>query len=113
LRAGGESPVAAVAAGFSPDRLQFQALAVAGLLGGIAGAHLSLSLTLTLTWEEGMTAGRGFIAIALVRVVVTSCWSDKAKEAAAANALIDQGADSSVKIGCGRGLFEKAALHLA
>ena len=38
---------------------------------------------------------------------------DKAKEAAAANALIDQGADASVKIGCGRGLFEKAALHLA
>jgi ABC-type uncharacterized transport system permease subunit len=64
LRAVGESPVAAVAAGLSPGRLQYQALAIAGLLGGIAGAHLSLSLTLT--WEEGMTAGRGFIAIALV-----------------------------------------------
>jgi ABC-type uncharacterized transport system permease subunit len=64
LRAVGESPVAAVAAGLSPGRLQTQALTIAGLLGGIAGAHLSLSLTLT--WEEGMTAGRGFIAIALV-----------------------------------------------
>jgi simple sugar transport system permease protein len=64
LRAVGESPVAAVAAGLSPGRLQYQALAIAGLLGGIAGAHLSLSLTLT--WEEGMTAGRGFIAVALV-----------------------------------------------
>jgi ABC-type uncharacterized transport system permease subunit len=64
LRAVGESPVAAVAAGLKPSRLQYQALAIAGLLGGIAGAHLSLSLTLT--WEEGMTAGRGFIAIALV-----------------------------------------------
>ena len=108
-RAVGESPVAAVAAGFSPGRPQFQALAVAGLLGGIAGAHLSLSLT----WEEGMAAGCGFIAIALLRVVVTGGWSDKAKEAAAANALIDQGTDAPVKIGCGRGLFEQAALHLA
>ena len=34
------------------------------MLGGVAGAHLSLSLTLT--WAEYMTAGRGFIAIALV-----------------------------------------------
>jgi len=64
VRAVGESPVAAVAAGLSPGRLRYQALALAGLLGGIAGAHLSLALTLT--WAEGMTAGRGFIAIALV-----------------------------------------------
>jgi simple sugar transport system permease protein len=34
------------------------------MLSGTAGAHLSLSLTLS--WDEGMTAGRGFIAIALV-----------------------------------------------
>jgi simple sugar transport system permease protein len=64
LRAVGESPSAAVAAGLDPARLQYQALGVAGLFGGIAGAHLTLALTLT--WAEGMTAGRGFIAIALV-----------------------------------------------
>jgi simple sugar transport system permease protein len=64
LRAVGESPSAAVAAGLDPARLQYQALGVAGLFGGIAGAHLALALTLT--WAEGMTAGRGFIAIALV-----------------------------------------------
>ena len=64
LRAVGESPVAAVAAGVNPGRLQYQALALAGMLGGVAGAHLSLAVTLT--WAEGMTAGRGFIAIALV-----------------------------------------------
>lgn len=64
LRAVGESPVAAVAAGLNPGRLRYQALALAGLLGGIAGAHLSLGVTLT--WAEGMTGGRGFIAIALV-----------------------------------------------
>jgi general nucleoside transport system permease protein len=64
LRAVGESPAAALAAGLDPRHKQYQALAFAGMLGGVAGAHLSLSLTLT--WAEGMTAGRGFIAIALV-----------------------------------------------
>jgi simple sugar transport system permease protein len=64
VRAVGESPSAAFASGRDPALLQFQALFCGGLLGGLAGAHLSLSLTLT--WAEGMTAGRGFIAIALV-----------------------------------------------
>jgi ABC-type uncharacterized transport system permease subunit len=64
LRAVGESPATAFAAGLRPQRLQYQALAIAGVLGGIAGAHLSVALTLT--WAEGMTAGRGFIAVALV-----------------------------------------------
>lgn len=64
VRAVGEDPAAAFAAGRQPDLLQYQALAVGGLLGGIGGAHLSVALTLT--WDEGMTAGRGFIAIALV-----------------------------------------------
>jgi general nucleoside transport system permease protein len=64
LRAVGESPAAAFAAGRNPAALQYQALALGGALGGLAGAHLSLSLTLT--WAEYMTAGRGFIAIALV-----------------------------------------------
>jgi general nucleoside transport system permease protein len=64
LRAAGEDPAAAFASGRDPDRLRYQALALGGALGGIGGAHLSLALTLT--WDEGMTAGRGFIAIALV-----------------------------------------------
>ena len=64
LRAAGESPVAAFASGRNPAVLQFQALVAGGVLGGLGGAHLSLSLTMT--WAEGMTAGRGFIAIALV-----------------------------------------------
>jgi len=64
LRAVGESPAAAFAAGRNPAALQYQALCIGGMLGGLAGAHLSLSLTLT--WAEYMTAGRGFIAIALV-----------------------------------------------
>jgi len=64
LRAVGESPTAAFAAGKNPYRLQYQALFIAGLLGGIGGAHLSLALAKT--WAEWMTAGRGFVAVALV-----------------------------------------------
>jgi simple sugar transport system permease protein len=64
LRAVGEHPLAAYAAGRDPHALQYQALFVAGMLGGIAGAHLSLGIART--WSEWMTAGRGFIAVALV-----------------------------------------------
>jgi simple sugar transport system permease protein len=64
VRAVGENPAAAFAAGRDPHVLQYQALFVAGLLGGIAGAHLSLGVART--WSEWMTAGRGFNAVALV-----------------------------------------------
>ncbi len=64
LRAVGEHPIAAYAAGLNPPGVQYQALFVAGLLGGVAGAHLSLAIARS--WAEWMTAGRGFIAVALV-----------------------------------------------
>jgi simple sugar transport system permease protein len=64
VRAVGENPVAAFAAGRSPHAVQYQALFVAGVLAGVAGAHLSLGVART--WSEWMTAGRGFIAVALV-----------------------------------------------
>ena len=64
LRAVGENPVAAFAAGRNPRVLQYQALLLAGALGGIAGAQLSIGVAKT--WAEWMTAGRGFIAVALV-----------------------------------------------
>jgi simple sugar transport system permease protein len=64
LRSVGENPTAAFAAGKNPYFLQYQALCLAGVLGGIAGAHLSIALAKT--WQEWMTAGRGFIAVALV-----------------------------------------------
>jgi general nucleoside transport system permease protein len=69
IRTVGESPTTAFAAGLSPSLLKYQALLVAGVLGGIAGAHLSLAFTKT--WAEGMSAGRGFIAVALV---IFSMW---------------------------------------
>ncbi|HYL25632.1 MAG TPA: ABC transporter permease [Burkholderiales bacterium] len=64
VRAVGENPAVAYASGRDPARFQYVVLLLGGLLGGLAGAQLSLSLTLT--WAEYMTAGRGFIAIALV-----------------------------------------------
>jgi len=64
VRAVGENPTAAFAAGVSPMRVQYQALFLAGFLGGLAGAHLSVGIAKT--WAEWMTAGRGFIAVALV-----------------------------------------------
>jgi general nucleoside transport system permease protein len=64
VRAVGENPAAAFAAGRNTAALQYQALSFGGVLAGLAGAHLSLSLALS--WVEFMTAGRGFIAIALV-----------------------------------------------
>lgn len=64
LRAVGERPEAAEAAGIRPVRVQGVAVLVAGALGGIAGG--SLVLAQVGTFAEGMSAGRGFIAIAIV-----------------------------------------------
>jgi ABC-type uncharacterized transport system permease subunit len=64
LRAVGESPSAAFAAGRRISLLKYQAAMLCGFLAGLAGAHLSVALART--WSEGMTGGRGFIAVALV-----------------------------------------------
>lgn len=64
LRAVGEHPEAAEAAGIRPQRVQGVAVLVSGALGGLAGAALVLAQVGTFT--EGMSAGRGFIAIAVV-----------------------------------------------
>lgn len=64
LRAVGESPVAARAAGIRVRRIQVLAIAFGGVVGGLAGG--SLVLTQAGTFAENMSAGRGFIAIAIV-----------------------------------------------
>jgi general nucleoside transport system permease protein len=64
LRAIGESPEAARAAGIRVGRLRTIALITGGALGGLAGATLVLSQAGT--FAENMSAGRGFIAIAIV-----------------------------------------------
>ncbi len=64
LRAIGEYPEAAIAAGIAPRRYQALAVLFAGAMAGLAGATLVLAQAGT--FVEGMSAGRGFIAIAIV-----------------------------------------------
>ena len=64
LRAVGESPESAHALGYPVRRIRFAALAFGGACAGLAGAYLST--VYTPLWSEGMVAGRGWIALALV-----------------------------------------------
>jgi ABC-type uncharacterized transport system permease subunit len=64
LRAIGERPEAAEAAGIAVDRARMFAILVGGIFGGLAGGTLVLAQAGT--FAEGMSAGRGFIAIAIV-----------------------------------------------
>lgn len=64
LRATGESPAAAEAAGVHANRYRLGALVFGGALGGLAGGTLVIAQAGT--FAEGMSAGRGFIAIAIV-----------------------------------------------
>jgi general nucleoside transport system permease protein len=66
LRAIGEAPAAAAAAGVRVDRARWLAIAFGGAMGGLAGGTLVLAQAGT--FAEGMSAGRGFIAIAIVVV---------------------------------------------
>ncbi len=64
LRAIGEAPEAAVTAGIRPRRWQAAAVLFAGAMAGLAGSTLVLAQAGT--FVENMSAGRGFIAIAIV-----------------------------------------------
>jgi len=64
LRAVGENADAAFASGRNPFLIRYQALFLGGMLAGLGAAHLSIAYTMN--WSEYMTAGRGFIAVALV-----------------------------------------------
>jgi len=64
VRAIGERPESVRVAGVDTHRWRWVTLLVAGGLGGVAGATLVLSQSGT--FAEGMSAGRGFIAIAIV-----------------------------------------------
>jgi simple sugar transport system permease protein len=64
LRAVGENADTAFASGRNPFLIRYQALILGGLLTGLGAAHLSIAYTMN--WTEYMTAGRGFIAVALV-----------------------------------------------
>ncbi|HJY82895.1 MAG TPA: ABC transporter permease [Candidatus Binatia bacterium] len=64
LQAVGEHPQAAETLGISVSWIRSSALIVEGILGGMAGSYLSLAYSNT--FIEGMSAGRGFIALAIV-----------------------------------------------
>ena len=64
LRAIGERPESAEVAGIRVRRMRLLAVLVGGVLGGLAGGTLVLAQAGT--FAEGMSAGRGFIAIAIV-----------------------------------------------
>ncbi len=64
VKAVGESPESAQAVGLSVLRVRYMAIMFGGAMAGMAGAYLSL--VYTPLWADNMTAGRGWIALALV-----------------------------------------------
>ena len=64
LRAVGESHDAAHALGYKVIRIRLMAIAIGGACAGLGGAYLSL--VRVPQWTEGMTAGAGWIALAIV-----------------------------------------------
>ena len=64
IRAVGENHGSAHALGYNVIRVRFLAVLFGGLCAGLSGAYLSL--VYTNLWIENMTAGRGWIALALV-----------------------------------------------
>jgi simple sugar transport system permease protein len=64
LRAVGENDASAHAIGYPVIAIRYAAIAFGGALAGLGGAYFSLALTPM--WADGLTAGRGWIALALV-----------------------------------------------
>jgi len=63
IRSTGENPQATETQGVNVSKLRYLSVIIGGGFSGLAGAHLSISYSKS--WIEGMTAGRGWIAIAL------------------------------------------------
>lgn len=78
LRAPGENPRAADSAGVSVTFVRFAALAASGMLAALGGCQLVLSQIYV--FSEGMSAGKGFIALA---AVILGRWHPLAAVAAA------------------------------
>lgn len=62
LRAVGQFPMAARTAGINVNAVKYQAMLISGLIGGLAGAHLSLGYSAQ--FVENMTNNRGFMGVA-------------------------------------------------
>ena len=64
LRSIGESPKSGHALGFSVIKIRYLAVLFGGAMAGIGGVYLTVAYTPM--WVEGMVAGRGWVALALV-----------------------------------------------
>ncbi len=64
IRSAGESPAATDALGINVFLVRYLCVVFGGVMAGIAGAYLSLAYRPS--WTEGMTAGMGWIALAIV-----------------------------------------------
>jgi len=64
LRAVGESPESARMAGISPEPTRLIAVTLSGVLGALAGAYIAMAETHQ--FSPGMSAGKGYIALAAV-----------------------------------------------
>jgi ABC-type uncharacterized transport system permease subunit len=72
VRIVGETPHSAAAIGYPVIRIRYLTTVLGGALAGLAGAYLSLAYTPL--WVEDMTAGRGWIALALVVFATWRPW---------------------------------------
>jgi simple sugar transport system permease protein len=72
LRAVGESPQSAHAIGYPVVLIRYLAVLFGGACAGLAGAYMAVAYTPL--WVEGMTAGRGWIALALVVFATWQPW---------------------------------------
>src|SRR4029079_13310155 len=72
VRAVGESPQSAHAIGFPVARIRYCAVMFGGACAGMGGAYMAVAYTPL--WVEGMTAGRGWIALALVVFAAWKPW---------------------------------------
>ena len=72
LRAVGESPQSAHAIGYHVIAIRYAAVVFGGACAGVGGAFLAIAYTPS--WVEGITAGRGWIALALVVFATWKPW---------------------------------------
>jgi ABC-type uncharacterized transport system permease subunit len=72
IRAVGENHYAAHSIGYSVNRIRMACVLFGGSMAGLGGAYLSLAYTPL--WVENMTAGRGWIALALVVFASWKAW---------------------------------------
>src|SRR4051812_6061670 len=64
IRSVGENPLAAETAGLSPVKIRYRAVAASGALAAAGGAYLSIGFVGS--FSENMTAGKGFIGLAVM-----------------------------------------------